>query len=219
MTEHELGYFRKVAQYAFRDWTVNTGQLEAFTCKSAMETKRYPRVRKREVKLAGRSVSRITDPVKVTETRRSGREIPLIHPFSYSDCVWRRAVRRLDDHQRSWILYCYCHEMNIDHQINICAHILNEFEYQIAGMKITKKVKERLKSLIWLHVQQSAESAAGLATQRYCQSDLARLIHVKRNTWNENYNKFWLRMISICKVMDREALCEMYKNRIKLAEK
>lgn len=211
MTEHDLGYFRKVAYYAFRDWTVTTGQLKPFMCKSARETKRYPRVRKREVKLAGHSVCRITDPVKVTETRRSGREIPLIHPFSYSDCAWRRAIRRLDDHQRSWILYCYCHEINIDHQINICAHILSEFDYQTAGMKITKKVKERLKSLIWLHVQQSAESAAGLATQGYSQSDLARLINVKRNNWKKNYDKFWRTMISICKILDSDALCEMCK--------
>lgn len=219
MTEHDLGYYRKVAQYAFRDWTVNTGQLEALTCKSAMETKRYPRVKKREVKLDGRSVCRITDPVKVTETRRSGREIPLIHPFSYSDCVWRRAVRRLDDHQRSWILYCYCHEMHFDHQINICAHILSEFDYQTAGMRITKKVKERLKSLIWLCVQQGAKGAVGLVEYGYTQSNLARLVGIERYDWKKRHNEHWLKMLAICKKLDRDALYEMYKNKLRLQEK
>ncbi|WGL97255.1 bacteriophage antitermination protein Q [Arsenophonus sp. aPb] len=211
MTEHDLGYFRSVAKYAFRDWTVNTGQLEALTCKSAMETKRYPRVKKREIKLAGHSVCRITDPVKVTETRRSGREIPLIEYPAYFYCHERRVIRQLADHQRSWILYCYCHEMNFQHQVNICSYLWRKFTYQTADIKITKKVKERLKNLIWLCVQQSAECASGLVAHEYAQSDLARLINVKRNNWKKNYDKFWRIMISICKALDRDALCEMRK--------
>ncbi|QBY45031.1 bacteriophage antitermination protein Q [Arsenophonus nasoniae] len=209
MTEHDLGYFRSVAKYAFRDWTVNTGQLEALTCKSAMETKRYPRVKKREIKLAGHSVCRITDPVKVTETRRSGREIPLIEYPAYFYCHERRVIRQLADHQRSWILYCYCHEMNFQHQVNICSYLWRKFTYQTADIKITKKVKERLKILVWLCVQQCADSFSGLANQGYSQSDLAKLMGMKRDNWKKNYHHFWLRLISICKALDREALCQI----------
>lgn len=209
MREHDLSYLRNMVKQAFYYFPATKGQLEAFMHTSATETKWHSRLKNRDVKLEDRSVCRITDPMKVTITHRSGRETPLLHPLAYLFCDRRRAIRRLANHQRSWILYCYCHEMNFQHQVNICSYIWRKFTYQTADIKITKKVKERLKILVWLCAQKCAESFVDSASRGYSQSDLARLMGVKRDNWKKNYNHFWLRMVSLCRVLDREALSHL----------
>ncbi|MBG3117342.1 hypothetical protein GHV30_17205, partial [Proteus mirabilis] len=80
------------------------------------------------------------------------------------------------------------------------------------GKKITKKVKERLRSLVWLSVQ-------AYTRRNYSQTELARLVGVKRNNWKMNYDIYWNSLLDICCELDKSALLSMRRVRIELINK
>ena len=88
----------------------------------------------------------------------------------------------------------------------------SEFEKQHKGKKITKKVKERLRSLVWLSVQ----TCTG---RNYSQTELARLVGVKRDNWSKNYQVYWDYLLHVCCELDKSALLSMRRVRIEQINK
>lgn len=210
---HDLEYLSDMASIATSNLRASTkGQLEAFEDFGLTDTRATPRVRMRDLKLNGRFVCRDTDPIYVLETRCRRTPKPMIDPVDFLLCSWRRAINALSEEQHSWIMYCYGYSLKFEHQVNISVHVWSEFEKQHNGKKITKKVKERLRSLVWLSVQ----TCTG---RNYSQTDLARLVGVKRNNWKMNYDIYWNSLLDICCELDKSALLSMKRVRIELINK
>ncbi|MGO2335957.1 bacteriophage antitermination protein Q [Providencia sp.] len=204
---HDLEYLSDMAWEATSNYRVATkGQLASFEDFGLTDTRTTPRVKKRDLELNGRLVCRDTDPVYASETRYRRTPNPMIDHDDFLLCSWRRAINALSEEQHSWIKYCYGYSLKFDHQVNISVHIWSEFEKQHKDKKITKKVKERLRSLVWLSVQ--------VCTGRdYAQTDLARLVGVERNNWKMNYELYWDDLLDICYELDKQALLSMGRTR------
>lgn len=204
---HDLEYLSDMAWVATSNLRVSTkGQLAAFEDFGLTDTRTTPRIRKRDLELNGRLVCRDTDPAYVLETRCRRTPKPMIAHEDFLLCSWRRAISALSEEQNSWIMYCYGYSLKFEHQVNICVHIWSEFEEQHKGKKITKKVKERLRALVWLSVQ-------ACTGRDYLQTDLARLVGVERNNWKMNYELYWNDLLDICYELDKQALLSMGRTR------
>ncbi|RRN89299.1 hypothetical protein D2048_17725, partial [Morganella morganii] len=95
------------------------------------------------------------------------------------------------------------------------AYVWSEMQERIKGRRVSKKVKERLRSLVWLAVQDYALNKDGY----YYQSELAELVGVERNNWNMHYEKHWQELRLICKTLDCGALRKMRSNRAEIWRK
>lgn len=200
---HDLEYLSDMALIATSNLRASTkGQLATFEDFGLTDTRKTPRVRMRDLKLNGRFVCRDTDPVYVLETRSRRTPKPMIDPVDFLLCSWRRAINALSEEQHSWIMYRYGYSLKFEHQVNISVHVWSEFEKQHNSKKITKKVKERVRALIWLSVQ-------ACTGRNYSQTDLARLVGIKRNNWKMNYEIYWNSLLEICYELDKQALLSM----------
>ncbi|MFS3602648.1 hypothetical protein BE839_01665 [Proteus mirabilis] len=210
---HDLEYLSDMASIATSNLRVSTkGQLEAFEDFGLIDTRTTPRIRMRDLKLNGRFICRDTDPIYVLETRCRRTPKPMIDPVDFLLSSWRRAINALSEEQHSWIMYRYGYSLKFEHQVNISVYIWSEFEKQHKGKKITKKVKERVRALVWLSVQ-------AFTGRNYLQTDLARLMGVKRNNWKMNYEIYWNSLLGICYELDKQALLSMRRMRSKQISK
>lgn len=182
------------------------GQLEAFEGFGLTDTRATPRAKLKNLELNGRYVSRDTDPVYASETRSCKSPRPMIDPHAFEMSSWRRAINALSDEQRSWIMYKYGNDLNFEHQVNICKYVWSEFERYTIKFSLSKKVKDRLKALIWLSVQQSQG-------MEYTQAKLAELVSVSRYNWNKTYHGHWQQMMYISDELDELALIAMRNKR------
>ena len=162
MIEHDLQYLRDMATIAMTDHSSRTkGQLEAFEGFVLGNTTRYPRRKPRDITVNGRKVSRETEAVSCWSTHYSVLPMPPIDRVDYQNCSWRRAIMELDEAEQSWLLYCDGKELKFSHQTAITAYVWSEMQERIKGRRVSKKVKERLRSLVWLAVQDYALNKDG----------------------------------------------------------
>ncbi|EOZ4594480.1 TPA: bacteriophage antitermination protein Q [Morganella morganii] len=216
MIEHDFQYLRDMATIAMTDHSSRTkGQLEAFEGFVLGNTTRYPRRKPRDITVNGRKISRETEAVSCWSTHYSVLPMPLIDRVDYQNCSWRRAIMELDEAEQSWLLYCYGKELKFSHQTAITAYVWNEMQERIKGRRLSKKVKERLRALVWLAVHDYTLNKDGY----YYQSELAELVGVERNNWNMHYEKHWQELRLICKTMDCGALRKMRSNRAEIWRK
>lgn len=216
MIEHDFQYLRDMATIAMTDHSSRTkGQLEAFEGFVLGNTTRYPRRKPRDITVNGRKISRETEAVSCWSTHYSVLPMPLIDRVDYQNCSWRRAIMELDEAEQSWLLYCYGKELKFSHQTTITAYVWNEMQERIKGRWVSKKVKERLRALVWLAVQDYTLNKDGY----YYQSELAELVGVERNNWNMHYEKHWQELRLICKTLDCGALRKMSSNRAEIWRK
>ena len=86
---------------------------------------------------------------------------------------------------------------------------------RIKGRRVSKKVKERLRALVWLAVQDYTMNKDGY----YYQSELAELVGVASDNWCRNYKTHWQELLLICKTLDCGALRKMRNNRLEIRRK
>lgn len=216
MIEHDLQYLRDMATIAMTDHSSRTkGQLEAFEGFVLGNTTRYPRKKPRDITVNGRKVSQETEAVSCWSTHYSVLPMPPIDWVDYQNCSWRRAIMELDEAEQSWLLYCYGKELKFSHQTAITAYVWSEMQGRIKGRRVSKKVKERLRALVWLAVQDYNQNKGGY----YYQSELAELVGVTAKNWNNNYKTHWQELLLICKTLDCGSLRKMRNNRVEIRRK
>ncbi len=200
MNYQDLGYLRENVSRALADISGTTkGQLDAFQGAALVKTSCFKRNRMRDATGAIRE----SDPVKCAETRASKSPMPPIEEITFRFSSWRRAINTLTDEQQSWIMYQYGNDLNFEHQVNICQYVWIKIEVYADKSNLSKKVKERLRSLVWLSVQQYHSAD-------YSQTKLAELAGVSRYNWNKTYDMHWREMINISDELDKLALISMY---------
>ena len=216
MIEHDLQYLRDIATIAMTDHSCRTkGQLEAFEGFVLGNTTRYPRRKPRDITVNGRKISRETEAVSCWSTHCSVLPMPPIDRVDYRNCSWRRAIMKLEAAEQSWLLYCYGKELKFSHQTTITAYVWGEMQDRIKGNRVSKKVKERLRALVWLAVQDYTLNKDGY----YYQSELAELVGVAPDNWCRNYKVHWQELLLICKTLDWGALRKMRNNRLEIRRK
>ncbi|WP_214051446.1 bacteriophage antitermination protein Q [Morganella morganii] len=216
MIEHDFQYLRDMATIAMTDHSSRTkGQLEAFEGFVLGNTTRYPRRKPRDITVNGRKISRKTEAVSCWSTHYSVLPMPLIDRVDYQNCSWRRAIMELDEAEQSWLLYCYGKELKFSHQTAITAYVWDEMQERIKGRRVSKKMNERLRALVWLAVQDYTLNKAGY----YYQSELAELVGVTAKNWNNNYKNHWQELLLICKTLDCGSLQKMRNNRVEIWRK
>ncbi|HEL8386069.1 TPA: antiterminator [Escherichia coli] len=206
MNNQYLQFVREQLMVATADLSGATkGQLEAWQENAMFCTGRYRRkkIRYRD-EVTGKMITRDNPPIPGKQSLAKGSAIELILPVEYLTASWRRAVLSLEEHHKAWLLWCYCGNVLWEHQVTITQWAWNEFKTKSGTRKIAGKTLERLKKLIWLAAQDVKSELAGREACEY--RELASLVGVAKSTWTENYAPHWLRMRSIFKILDHEAL-------------
>jgi hypothetical protein len=205
MREQQLEYIRETISLALANLQRSgKGQLAAFEDSPLARTNRYNRKRHRTVELDNRKVCALTDPLPCSETRNRKNSPPLIEPVIFATASWRRAVLAQEDHCKAWLLWCYAHDLNFEHQVAIVRWVWTEFERKAKGKRIAIKTMERLRQLVWLAAQDVKAMLLGFPL--YEQQELARLVGVDKKNWSKNYADYWLRMTSAIFELDRNSL-------------
>lgn len=204
----QLEYVRSKLRSALPDYSGGTkGQLEAFRENPPADKNGLPRHKLHVVELeGGRKVKAENGAVYVMETRSRRQPMPPMNEFDYAHCAWRRAVRKLEDHQQAWLRYCYGGDLDFNLQTVICQHLWQVFEKAHAGDKMQKRVKLRIISLVWLAVQDVAAKNKNEAYQEYAATALANLLSVHRDTWYQTYAAPWQELKAIATDLDEGSL-------------
>lgn len=209
MTPQQKLYIRSNVHYALVgcDSKESKAQLEGFKGFALADTKHYGRKRKMTVEIDGRFYCRDTDPVHVTPTMAHKRQYVPITPEAYETAGWRRAINKLESHQRAWIVRCYGYNMGLDHYMQVCEFVWGRLHQELAGKRVSQKMVERLVRLVELAVENTEERC------RYSESplayepiDAAKEIGVALDNWSKNYKKYWRMLHRISEELDAEAL-------------
>ncbi|HIC7643358.1 TPA: bacteriophage antitermination protein Q [Serratia liquefaciens] len=212
VTQQYLQYIRESFMMATADLSGKTkGQLQAFTESTQVSTTRLKRKRRTITEPDGTRIVVHSNPVPGTETRPSSGSIALIEPETFSATSWRRAAYPLVGHQRSWLSWCYAHDLDFKHQVEITQWAWAEFKESIGSQKVATKTTDRLKALIWLAAQDVRSAIRGLTP--YQNQDLAELVGVSAPNWSKNYNGYWESMRNVFLRLDREGLVSLYRSR------
>ncbi|UMR99589.1 bacteriophage antitermination protein Q [Escherichia coli] len=206
MNNQYLQFVREQLMIATADLSGATkGQMEAWQENAMFGTGRYRRkkIRYRD-DVTGKMITLDNPPVPGKQSLAKGSAIELILPVEYQTASWRRAVLSLEEHQKAWLLWCYGGNVRWEYQVTITQWAWNEFKAQSGTRKIAGKTLERLNKLIWLAAQAVKGELSGREACEY--QELASLVGVTKSTWTENYAPHWLRMRSIFKILDHEAL-------------
>ncbi|NYA45752.1 antitermination protein [Serratia fonticola] len=208
MDTPQLEYVRSKLRSALPDYSGGTkGQLEAFSENPPADKNGLPRQRMHVVVLeGGRRVKAENSCVHIMETRSRRQPMPPIDEFDYAHCAWRRAVRKLEDHQQAWLRYCYGGDLDFKFQEAICQHVWEAFEKAHSGVKMQKRVKLRIISLVWLAVQDVAAKNKNDAYREYAATTLANLLSVHRDTWYQTYSAPWQELKAIVADLDEGSL-------------
>lgn len=217
MNAQQLEYVRIQLRAALVDDSGGTkGQLEAFAEHPPADKNRNPRQHIHVVELDNgrggvRRVKAENSALYVLETRSRRRPMPPIRDKAFSSCAWRRAILKLDAPQQGWIKYCYGFDLRYDYQIEICKYIWGTYEKELNGVKLQKRVKCRMVSLVWLAVQDLAAKNRNELYKEYAATALASFLSVHRDTWYQTYSKCWTRFKVIINELDSEALTFIYR--------
>ncbi|EKT55480.1 bacteriophage antitermination protein Q [Providencia sneebia] len=204
MNYQYLEYLRANVTLALANINGGTkGQLDAFQGAALVRTSRFKRNKMRD----STGAIRESDPVKCTETRISKSPMPPILEITFCLSSWRRAVNKLDEAHKAWLLYCYAYDLDYNHQVEICNYVWEQFKPSLSGKRITKKVTARLMQLVWLAAQDTASRFGEILTlDKYTDTALAKLVGVSKSTWSEIYRDHWTMLVSIVERIDREVL-------------
>ncbi|KON62789.1 phage antitermination protein Q [Komagataeibacter europaeus] len=162
----------------------------------------------REIALDDRTIRVEATPVHCSETRPYKGGKLLINNNAYRMSSWRRVVSLLPPAYESWIRYCYGDSIVFGHQEILCHHVWSAFivyQREVGAPRMSKKVKESLQRLVWLSVQES-KKFVNRGAFAYVASDLALLLGVTPNNWNQCYQPRWKALLQIMVTLDREAL-------------
>jgi hypothetical protein len=208
MNAPQLEYVRTKLRGALPDYSGGTkGQLEAFSENPPADKNGLPRQKLHVVELeGGRKVKAENGAVYVMETRSRRQPMPPMDEFDYAHCCWRRAVRKLEEHQQAWLRYCYGGDLDFNFQTAICQHVWEVYEKAHTGVKVQKRVRMRIISLVWLAVQDVAAKNKNDVYREYAATALASLLSVHRDTWYQTYATPWQELKAIVAELDEGAL-------------
>lgn len=183
------------------------GQLAAFEGFSPATSRRYGRVRERNLKIGTRWYCRDTDPVYVPETRKSKKQPDMITPEAYSSASWRRAVYRLEDYERAWVLYCYGGKHTYMNHMLVCEYIWMHMMDRLKGKRTTDTMTGNLITLAGIMTWNAGQLMSGKDNAEiFAETYAAQEIGVKASAWSQNYKKHWQFMYDKCTQLDRLAL-------------
>lgn len=204
MSRQQLEYIRIKLRSAIHDYSGGTkGQLEAFSENPPADKNGLSRQKLHVVELeGGRKVRAENGAVYVTETRSRRQLMPPMNEFDYAHC----AVRKLEDHQQAWLRYCYGGDLDFKFQEAICQHVWEAFEKAHSGVKMQKRVKLRIISLVWLAVQDVAAKNKNDAYREYAATALTNLLSINRDTWYQTYANPWQELKAIATDLDEGSL-------------
>lgn len=213
MTAQYLEFVRQQLIVATADLSGATkGQLVAFAENAMFEATPRSRGRKKVYDpQKKRMVNPDSSPMAGSQSRAKGSAIALVLPVEYSTASWRRALLSLDEHQKAWLLWNYSDNIRWEHQETITRWAWEQFNQQLAGVRIAKKTVERLRQLIWLAAQDAKAGLAG--RERYQYGDLAAMVGVTPKNWSETFTVRWEAMICIFMALDSDALLQVTRSR------
>lgn len=215
MNAQQLEYIRINLRAALVDLSGGTkGQLEAFAEHPPADKARNPRKPVHVVALDDgrggvRQIKAENSALYVLETRSRRRPLPPINECEFAAAPWRRAVNLLPAHEQAWVRYCYGHNLDFKLQTLICQHVWESYDKELAGVKLQKRVRLRLISLVWLAVQDVAAKNKNEEYREYAATALANLLAINRDTWYQTYAAPWRALKSIAMSLDEEALVEV----------
>ncbi|WP_337049744.1 bacteriophage antitermination protein Q [Serratia fonticola] len=155
--------------------------------------------------IGGKHIRVEVEPVHVTECQSyKTSKIPLLDS-AFNDTAWLRAINLSPRHYRVWVAYCYNNDLSREDQEIICNSIWNEFIASSNGVIAKKGIKARLKTLLWLNIQNTREIIF-TGYKLFNDSDLSRVINIHRSHWAHTYKKYWERMTELCFLFDEDAL-------------
>ena len=220
MNEQQLEYVRINLRAALLDSSGGTkGQLEAFAEHPPADKQRNPRKPVHIVALDDgrggiRHVKAENSALYVLETRSRRRPLPPINEYEFAAAPWRRAVNLLSEHEQAWVRYCYGHNPDFKLQTLICQHVWETYEKELVGIKLQKRVRLRLISLVWLAVQDAAAKNKNEEYREYAATVLANLLSINRDTWYQTYAAPWRLLKSITTSLDEEVLIKVKERAI-----
>lgn len=212
MNAQDLEYVRIMLRAALVDDSGGTkGQLEAFAEHPPADKNFFPRNQVHMVDLDDgrggvRRVKAENSAVYIMETRSRRRPLPPIGDRAFSSSAWRRATFTLNVSQQAWIKYCYGFDLHFRYQTEICRYIWDNFMNQLVGVKIQRRVQQRLIQLVWLAVQDVSTKNRNDTYKKYAGASLATLINVERSTWSRVYSQHWKKMKELVHELDVCAL-------------
>ncbi|HAW1833135.1 TPA: antiterminator [Escherichia coli] len=213
MNNQYLQFVREQLMIATTDLSGSTkGQLEAWQENAMFDTGRYRRkkIRYRD-EVTGKMITLDNPPIPGKQSLAKGTSIPLVSQVEFSTSSWRRAVLSLEEHHKTWLLWCYSGSICWEYQIAITQWVWNEFKAQSGTRKIAGKTLERLKKLIWLAAQDVKSELAGRETYEY--QELALLAGVTTKNWSKTFTGHWVSMKDIFHRLDSEALLFVMRTR------
>lgn len=215
MNAQQFEYIRINLRTALVDSSGGTkGQLEAFAEHPPADKERNPRKPVHVVALDDgrggvRQVKAENSALYVLETRSRRRPLPPINECEFAAAPWRRVVNLLPEHEQAWVRYCYGHNLDFKLQTLICQHVWETYERELEGVKLQKRVRLRLISLVWLAVQDVAAKNKNDEYREYAATALANLLAINRDTWYQTYAGPWRTLKSIASALDEGALGEV----------
>ncbi|MEN3257527.1 bacteriophage antitermination protein Q [Sodalis endosymbiont of Spalangia cameroni] len=206
-----IEWVRGRVRYALADIRqIRNGQLGNLAERTRVETSRFNRNPPRFFCHAnGRMVRVPSSPVKAKQTRVKGKSAILMLECDYSLVPWRRAIGSLDEPLQAWIRYCYGDYRYHAEQLKVLPYVWQTFIEQQPG-RISGKVKQRLQGLALLAVQVVASEIDGFS-KRYTYAELADMVGVCPNNWNQNYQGRWNELVKLVHEMDELALSDVGK--------
>ncbi|ANO88466.1 antiterminator [Escherichia coli] len=215
MNNQYLQFVREQLIIATADLSGATkGQLEAWLENAMFDTGRYRRkkIRYRD-EVTGKMITRDNPPIPGKQSLAKGTSIPLVSQVEFSTSSWRRAVLSLEEHHKTWLLWCYSGSICWEYQVTITRRAWEEFKARSGNRKIAEKTRERLKKLIWLAAQ--AVKAELFGGEGYEYQDLALLAGITTKNWSKTFTGHWVAMKHIFHQLDSEALLFAARTRSK----
>ncbi|MCL6376760.1 antiterminator [Pectobacterium brasiliense] len=213
MNNQYLQYVREELMRATADLSGATkGQLQAWLEDAQFNTGRFKRKKQKVVDTeTGKLITLNNPPIQGKQSRAKGSSIALIQHVEYATASWRRALFSLEEHHKSWLLWVYGENIKWEHQQDITCWVWEAFLPQLEGKRIAKKTIGRLRSLIWLAVQDAKAEISGRDTVEH--NRLALLMGVSKSTWSETYLPYWQEIRGTCFKLDRESLIGVSRSR------
>ncbi|ECU0150684.1 hypothetical protein C4L83_06200, partial [Salmonella enterica subsp. enterica serovar Poona] len=121
--------------------------------------------------------------------------------------AWRRAVNRLGDYEKAWILYCYGEKHTYMNHMLVCEYIWLQMMDRLKGRRVTDAVMENLITLVRLVVWNAGQvmrerEGATIFAATYASQEIG----VSAPAWSQHYKKHWQFMHNKCAELDHIAL-------------
>lgn len=184
------------------------GQLGAMEEQAILVTNRFNRNPVRYVGTGQNRYRLPSCPINTKQTQIKGVSKPLINETTYHYSSWRRAIYKLPDEMRSWVLYCYGDYRYHNEQLSVVPYIWCKFELSNADKRISKKVKKRLQALALLAVQVVRGDINDMSL-KYTDVRLADMTGVSKQSWHKNYHHYWMCLLDSCYRLDEDSLIRL----------